>query len=293
MPSAEEILNNRNAGNEPDDTPVAERPERIATDYPETTPKPDRDAGLRPDAKEPEPAAEPEDDGDEQDDGRRVPLKALHAEREKSKRYTEEVRDLHAKIETLTNLVAQSRQQPPQSAAPPTPEPTPDFDWDNPALTIDQRVELKLANERKVIGAEFQRQREALQSSMAMQRHGPEVVKEAYVALADARERDPQFAATYQQIMTSPDQYEALVQWHKRRKTVEEIGDDLDAYKARIRAEYLEELRSGKVMDDEPAAKPSGRPAMPSNLSAARSVGSRNGAVWSGPTPLKDIFANR
>jgi hypothetical protein len=57
----------------------------------------------------------------------------------------------------------------------------------------------------------------------------------------------------------------------------------------------LDELRNGKVTDEPRAATTRDRPAtvMPSNLSSARNVGSRNGAAWSGPTPLKDIFAGR
>jgi hypothetical protein len=94
--------------------------------------------------------------------------------------------------------------------------------------------------------------------------------------------------------MRSPDQYEAMVQWHKQRSALQEVGSDLDAYKAKIRAEYLEELRHGKPTLDEPreTARSPGS-VMPSNLSAARSVGSRNGPAWGGPTSIKDIFANR
>jgi hypothetical protein len=87
-----------------------------------------------------------------------------------------------------------------------------------------------------------------------------------------------------------------MVQWHKQRSAMQEVGGDLEAYKARIRADYLEELRTGRVTDEIGADPPrQSKPSspMPSNLSAARNVGSRNGAAWSGPASIKDILGNR
>jgi hypothetical protein len=295
MPSAEEILNARDS-----DAAPAEEPSRIQTDYPEQKPSHDRDEGDEPaPRREPGEPRESESDGD---DKHQVPLKALHAEREKSKRYTEEVVDLRRQIADLTSAVLTQRQQQPQ---PPQPQPQPEpqkpveFDWDNPVGTIDQRaeqrIEARIAQERAAIAAEFQRQREAVQSQFAMTRHGEETVKGAYAALAEARDSDPQWAMDYRRIMSSPDQYEAMVQWHKQRTALQEVGSDLEAYKAKVRAEYLQELRNGRVTDDEPreTAARTGGTVMPSNLSSAKSVGSRNGVAWQGPTPLKDIFANR
>jgi hypothetical protein len=86
-----------------------------------------------------------------------------------------------------------------------------------------------------------------------------------------------------------------MVQWHKQRSVLQEIGPDPEAYKQKIRAEYLEELRTGRVMDEPRAETPRERPAtvMPSNLSGARSVGSRTGPTWSGPSSIRDILASR
>jgi hypothetical protein len=295
MPSAEEILQARDSEAVP-----ADDSRTIPTDYPETRHPADRDEGEEPASRrepgepKPEPEAESDEDGD-----RLVPQKALHAERLKSKRYTEEVVDLRRQIADLTQAVL-TRQQQPQPQPQPEPQKTPEFDWDNPVGTVDQRiqtqVEQRIGQERAAIAAEFQRQREAVQSQFAITRHGEDAVKSAYAALAEARESDPQWAMDYQRIMRSPDQYEAMVQWHKQRTALQEVGSDLEAYKAKVRAEYLQELRNGKTtLDDEPreaAARPSGT-VMPSNLSNARSVGSRNGVAWQGPTPIKDIFANR
>jgi methylphosphotriester-DNA--protein-cysteine methyltransferase len=290
MPSAEEILQARDAEGVP-----ADEPSKIETDYPEQKPSHDRDDGEEPAPRREPGEPRPEPDSDDAS-SKMVPQQALHAEREKSKRYTEEVRDLHQKIAELTSIVQRAQQPPPPQ---PEPQKPPEFDWDNPVGTVDQRiqtqVEQRIAQERAAIAAEFQRQREELQSNIAITRHGEEVVKSAYAALAEARETDPQWGTDYQRIMRSPNQYEAMVAWHKERQFKAEVGPDPEAYKARIRAEYLQELRNGKVTDDEPreAAARSAGTVMPSNLSSARSVGSRNGVAWQGPTPLKDIFANR
>jgi hypothetical protein len=292
MPSAEDILRARDS----EDVSAPEEPSRIPTDYPEQKPSQDRDEGDEPAPRREIGDPRPEPESDDEDGDRLVPQKALHAERLKSKRYTEEVVDLRRQIAELTQAVLAPK---PQPQPPPEPQKPPEFDWDNPIGTIDQRmterVEARIAQERQAIAAEFQRQREAVQSQFAITRHGEEVVKSAYAALAEARETDPRWGDDYRRIMTSPDQYEAMVQWHKQRTVLAEIGNDPDAYKERIRAEYLQELRHGKTtLDEEPrtTARSPGT-VMPSNLSNARSVGSRNGPAWQGPTSIKDIFANR
>jgi hypothetical protein len=303
MPSAEEILKARDEG-----APVAE--EKIAVDYPEEKHPSEQDksvsvrepgrlpfAAQEPSPKRQEPPGDDPDDGD--DDKGPVPYQALKAERQKAKRYTEEVTDLRRQLAELTSAVLKQREVPP----PQQPQAPPEFDWDNPLGTVDQRLEARITQERAAIQSEFQRQREAMQSQFAITRHGEDVVKGAYEALQAARETDPQWMNDYQRIMRSPDQYEAMVQWHKQKTALQEVGSDLEAYKARIKAEYLEELRTGRVTDEIGAeaprqAKPatdrlhSGSP-MPSNLSSARNVGSRNGAAWSGPASIKDILGNR
>ena len=135
MPSAEEILKARDA------EPVAPKSRKIPVDYSEDKPAPDREPG-----EAPAPRREPgddrirhKDDDDDDDDRGPVPYQALKAERQKAKRYTEEVADLRRQLSDLTNAVLQQRQQPPQQ--PQQPEAPPEFDWDNPHLTIDQRIE--------------------------------------------------------------------------------------------------------------------------------------------------------
>jgi hypothetical protein len=300
MPSAEDILKARDEG-----APATE--EKPVVDFPEEKHPSERaESSPRREPGEPQPEQPGSDDDNDGDEDRGpVPYQALKAERQKAslkaKRYTEEVADLRRQLSDLTQAVLKQRETPPPP--PQQPQAAPEFDWDNPLGTVDQRLEARMARERAAIASEFQRQREAMQSQFAMTRHGEDTVKAAYQALAAARETDPQWLMDYQRIMRSPDQYEAMVQWHKQKTALQEVGSDLDAYKARIKAEYLEELRTGRVTDEIGAEGPrQSRPAtdrlpqgspMPSNLSSARNVGSRNGQTWSGPASIKDILSNR
>ena len=280
MPSAEEILKAR-------DEPVAAEG-KIAVDYAEEQPAVDREPGEEPQPRH-EPGERPQQSqpDDDDDDGERgpVPYQALKAERQKAKRYTEEVADLRRQLSDLTNAVLQQRQQPPQQ--PQQPEAPPEFDWDNPHLTIDQRIEQRVGQERAAIQAEFQRQREAVQSQFAMTRHGEDIVKAAYQALGAARDTDPNWMADYQ-----TDHEEPRIntrQWSSgtsRQRFCRKSAPILNAYKAKIRAEYLEELADGTsdgraAGGDDPRAA-GDRHAVQSEF-GARSVGSRNGAAWSGP----------
>ena len=77
------------------------------------------------------------------------------------------------------------------------------------------------------------------------------------------------------------------MQWYARRKVLSEVGSDPAAYRERLKAEILAELNGGNA----PAQQQQKAPAvMPSNLSAARNVGTRSGSMWGGPTPITDIF---
>lgn len=274
MPSAEEILRARDEG-----VPAPEEKERIPVDESELVPKHPAEAEAElPSRKGEEPQAETESDT-------KVPVAALHEAREKTRRYTEEVTDLRRQLAELTSLIQQQQQKPP-----PEPQAEPEFDWDNPRRDFRKELTQAIQQERAAIAQEFQRQREAVQSQFAIQRHGQEVVEEAYAALEAGRGTDPEWGSDYAKIMRSPDQYEALVQWHKKRKTLTEVGNDPEAFKAKIRAEYLEELRNGKALPEGQPIERRQPTVMPSNLSNARSVGSRSGPAWQGPLSIKDIL---
>lgn len=74
---------------------------------------------------------------------------------------------------------------------------------------------------------------------------------------------------------------QALVQWYDKRTF------DPAAERERLKAELLAELQSENRAAPQAPAVP---PAMPSNLAAARNVGTRAGPQWSGPPAIADIF---
>jgi hypothetical protein len=214
-----------------------------------------------------------------------VPVGALQKEREKAKRYTEQVaafeqrlaeqdRAWQQRFDALQASLKQPASPPPQA---------PEF-WEAPEQAIDYRLQQVVTP----IQQQLVQQREQMSRMMASEKHGESAVNEAYQALA-SMQGAPEFGATYSQIMSSPHPYGALVDWHRKQQVMSEIGSDPAAYKEKLKAEVLAEMQASTGQQQ--AAQPA--PAMPSNFATARNVGSRSGPAWSGPTPLQDIFARR
>jgi len=301
MPSVEEIFAARDGATTPAPEPVANEEQKpdLQFDYSEDEGAEQKLAERESNLKFPAPGQREDSEGE----NKQVPIAALHEARRK---YTDEVADVRKQntellkqLASLTEAVTRNQQHP-QSQEKPKP---PEFDWDNPLLTVDQRIEMRIAAERErfeqALAQERQArvaEREKIETIGAIQRHGEQLVSEAYRAFAEARATDPSWQSTYQAIQAAPDQYEALIQWHKRNKALAAVGFDLEAYNERVRAQHLEELRSGNVTPMRRSEAPlpeERRVAMPTDLSGARSVGSRSGPVWDGPPSLKDILTNR
>lgn len=227
-----------------------------------------------------EPAAPEQATQDGETEGTQVPLAALKEERAKSKRYTEALTDLEKKFEEsnaqwerrMTQLM--ERLQPPQQQQQPAPDQFSDGDgWlrhgiqQHVSPQLDQVQQAIMANARMIAGVKYGDDK-------------VEQAEQAFIKALDSRTLDP---ADYHRIVNAPNRYAAAAQWHARQQTLSEIGDDPAAYKERLRAELLEEMKT-----QQPAQQPA--PVMPSNLAGARNVGNRSGPVWAGPTPLTDIF---
>lgn len=211
-----------------------------------------------------------------------VPHAALHKEREKVKRYTEEVADMRrqmaesdARWQQRVEQLVQSFQKPPQAEQPV------DF-WSDPEAVVNTRVQQVQQTAQQQV-AEV---RENFSRMMAEEKHGAEAVQSAYQALAGMRGQ-PGFEGVYRQIMSSPHPYGALVQWHNTTSMLNEIGSDPAAYKERLKAELLAELQANNGGNAPQAQQPA---VMPSNFATARNVGQRSGPAWAGATPLADIF---
>lgn len=211
-----------------------------------------------------------------------VPHEALHAEKQKVKRYTEQVASFEKtladreaawerRFEQLIGAVK------PQQAV--EPQKVPDF-WEDPNAAISSAL--------TPVQQQMQKNREEFSRVIAEEKHGAETVSAAFQALRAELQSNPAAQAQYQAIMQSAHPYGALVDWHKKRAAAAEIGDDPAAYREKLKAEILAEMQGTP-----PANASAPTPVMPSNLAGARNVGTRSGPAWSGPQSLNDIFDRR
>jgi len=229
---------------------------------------------------QPEPTEQP---GTEASTGQKmVPHEALHAEKQKVKRYTEEVSDFRKSNEALQRQVSELLQRIP---APAREKPqAPDF-FENPDAATDYRVDQRItpqfeqmnqvlmANAKLVAGIKFTDEK-------------VDEAEQAFIAAIQSKQIDP---ADYHKVVGAPNRYAAAVQWHQRYLAQKEIGDDPAAFRAKLEAEILAKHGLTPQAEGKPAAQQPA-PVMPSNLATARNVGARSGPTWSGPTPLGDIL---
>lgn len=135
-------------------------------------------------------------------------------------------------------------------------------------------------------------------SEMAAKRfYGEEVVNEAFKALQ--AQSDPLVGMRIRQ---SPDPWDHIVKWYKREKLLQEVGEDAEAYKARIIAEHQAQQANGAPPAEPHARTPDGRfaaqtqqarAAPPASLSRAPS-GHKAADVPTGPGQAFDsTFAHR
>jgi hypothetical protein len=211
-----------------------------------------------------------------------VPHEALHAEKQKVKRYTDEVADFRRSNEALQRQVNELLQRIPV----PQKEEKPAPDWfENPAAATQHVVQSELSPQLN----QFNQALLAIAKDNAITRFTEDAVNEAETAFISAMQSGKLDQADYQKVVSCPNRYAAAVQWHKRQQAQAEIGDDPAAYKQKLRdelkAELLAEFQQGNGQQTQQR-----QAAMPSNIAGARNVGSRTGPAWSGPPSLEDIF---
>lgn len=247
-----------------------------------TEPQPEQPA-------EPQANAEPASEGEPQTDERgMVPVAALQAERQKAKRYTEQVAEFQTKLEQqnaqweqrFNQIFSQLQPKPAQ----PEPEQAPDIFWTDPDAYLQRGVQQAVS---PVMG-----QLKAMQRGMAELQFKPEVVAEAEKAFNTAAQAGQLPKEFIQQINGSPNPWAAAVQWHQQQTAMAEIGSDPAAWKAQqreaLKAEIMAELQQGQQPGAQRAA-----PVMPGNFATGRNVGSRSGPAYAGPPNLDDILGMR
>ena len=244
---------------------------------------------AQPEANTEAQALDPSSNDDPQPDERgTIPIAALHAERNKVKRYTEQVAEFQTKLEQQNAQWETRFNQMMSAVAPkqaqPDPAPAPEI-WDDPnAFVRSQAMEMVTP---------LQQQMKAMARQVADIQFQPETVEKAVNAFDNATKTGSIDPEIHRRIMASPNPYAAAVQWHQHTSTMSEIGSDPAAYKAKL----AEEIRAQVMAELNPSGQqPAGTqpaPVMPSNFAAARNVGTRAGPAWSGPPPLEDIFRRK
>jgi hypothetical protein len=237
-------------------------------------------------APEPSQAPETPSEGEQPaSDNGMVPVAALQAERQKAKRYTEQVADFQKELEQQKALIREmlAAQQRP-ATQPQAPVEPPDF-FADPDGYLNARLQ---PLQQEVLSARL-----AQSEMLAVEKFGEETVATAFQAFDQRAKSDPSMRAEWQRMIASPHPFRELVKWHQSEQVRSEMGSDPVAYRAKLE----EEIRQKVLAEFQPTqgqATAQTAPVMPSNFAAARNVGNRSsGPAWGGPTPITDIFARK
>lgn len=209
-----------------------------------------------------------------------VPIQALDAERGKRKeaeeRYERDMRrmqELERQIQLLSN--------PPKPTEPPKPPPAL---WDDPDGYLQHQL--------TPVQQQMQEMREVLQETQAISTHGAAKVQAAKQA-AEALFNTPQGAALGRELMAGGNPFDNLVKWHERQTMNAEIGGDLEAYKAKLRQQIMDEIASQQQPQPAPIPQPAPAPNLPTAFAKTPAGGPRGGAEYGGPRPLSEIMGGR
>lgn len=202
---------------------------------------------LNPEAEQPQEEAAPVDAAkpEAKPEEQHVPLAALKEVRSENRTLKQRLSDIEALLQ------AQAKPQAPDPIADPEA---------HSAFLMQQMAEAQ-ANTIAEISERF-----------ARSQHGDELVDEAL----DAAQK----AGIVDQFRGKKDPWGDLAKWHKAEKAKAEIGDDPVAYKARLKAELLAELKSETAGRSVPP---------PASLAGQPNLGS-SVPPWGGPVSLDDML---
>lgn len=151
----------------------------------------------------------------------------------------------------------------------PAPETVPDM-FEEPEK-FQQYMSRQLNNVRQSTIAD-------VSEAMAIEAYGQEEVEAAFEAMKAAGE--------VQRFIQSRHPYGDMVKWHRQQKVFQEIGDDPDAYRARIVEETRKQVQAEIAAQQ---AKDMAQKAAPSMANVNGSGGQRDPG-WQGPTPLDKLI---
>ena len=119
---------------------------------------------------------------------------------------------------------------------------------------------------------------------MVRQTLGDEAVNEAFSALNQHPQRD----LLLSQFKQTPHPWGQMMNWHKQQKLVNEIGDDPEAYEAKIREKILAEMGGQPQPGQQPAPTPQNAPNLPPRVANTPSAMSGGNAQHT----MEDAEAN-
>lgn len=221
-----------------------------------------------------------------------VPTAALHAERQKSKRYTDQVAEFqkqltdsqkrmeeqNAQWERRMQELAQSL-RPKEPPAPPPPEV--DF-WDDPKAAAAQAVSPQLQQMQAVMLQQAEQ--------IARIKLGDDKVNAAEEAFLKAHQSGQLDPLDFQRVVNAPNRWAAAVEWHDNKPENRE-AQLRTQLQAEIRAQVIAEIKAkGHLPMDDPLVEPADPDLMPTNFADARNAGKRSGPAWSGPPSIQEIL---
>jgi hypothetical protein len=110
--------------------------------------------------------------------------------------------------------------------------------------------------------------------------HGSQKVEEAETAFLEARANESLDPVDYEAVVQSPNRYDAVVKWHKKRSTLAAVGDDPTAwFNKQLEASLADPKFQAKMLEriqGDAAARPSGT-RLPPTLSRSTSSAPTNG----------------
>lgn len=204
-----------------------------------------------------------------------VPHEALHAEKQKVKRYTEQVAEFQKLNEGLSKQVGELLQR--FSVQQQAQQPQPDW-YVEPNVAFQQSFQQSIDPVLTPMKQQLQMVTGLLHKMQAKSVMGDQY--DSFLDYVKENANDPEVIALGAAMESSPDPFTYAKQWYDKKTF------DPEAERERIREEERQKILSGN-QSQQTQSPPS---VMPTNLTGARNVGSRSGPTWAGPPTLNDIF---
>jgi hypothetical protein len=164
------------------------------------------------------------------DTTRGIPSGRLREEAEARRQADARAEAAEKRLADMERQLSELRQAPAQRRAPETPQAPPNI-FENPDAYIDHRLTpIQQAQEQLL---------DRTSRMVAVQAFGKEVVDAAFQELAKEVQSNPAARYEAQRIWQAEHPYGALVEWHKSRVALKEIGTDPAAYQQKLREQLL------------------------------------------------------